>query len=706
MGTPKKRLKRSNDEIDLKEDVGYTTCAAINHNPFIELSLMEAFFKNDDDDDMDDECLSKCFSNMTAKKELHSAYVSNERLDSTMKRSHDCPGVLQYDENQTCHAIKKNEQLPSTHKMFGVNTLFEVNVKSEVINSKENVSTNTKVEHTIPSCVNYSKMTNDDYVCVPHELLTNEKSSFRNNVDTVFDIDISQDDKQKADTFQNNSVDIVTTQNNTSRRTTRGSKMKVLYNVDLIFGEHEDDSCEDYIAEKGGDPEDEDYNIKDDLSESESDNVEDDEDTESEKDETKLKIEFKNRKELIKYEKKTGENVILEQPATTNQTLTEQPTTSKQTLTEQPSTSKQTITEQPSTCKQTLTEQPSIIKQTLTEQPSIIKQLLTEQPTTSKQTLTEQPSIIKQTLTEQPTTSKQTLTEQPETSKHTLTEQTTPSKLNGHEVPTVVVEDEYVYSCPICPCFPKSNNVTLFTNHLVEHFGQLDRFGTDEQRQLYRVIHKSKRLREIYMVWMKIAHPPENPTACTKCGKIFPTELKCKYHESHIHVPYIHKCDKCDKVYKTRFQLTRHKLSNHSSDERKISCDQCANKFFSQHNLNQHLLRHKEKYYCEQCGKCFRSKTNLVQHTQSLSHLRVVEDGKEIEVRDFLCEACGVKFGSKQHLRQHFKSNSHRVMIGEPVDDSFVKRYRKKKKICEEEAHKKNFKQCRKKCSKDNKKKK
>ena len=640
MGTPKKRLKRSNDKLDLKEDSGYTTSAAINHNPFIELSLMEAFFKNDDDDDVDDEYLSKCFSNMAKETELHSASVSNMRLlDSTLEMSHVCPGVIQYDENQTSHDINKNNKLQPEQQIFGINTLFEVNVKSEVINSKENISTNTKVKHTIPSCVNYSKMTNDDNVCVPHELLSNEKCSFRNNVDTVFDNNISQDDKQKKDTFQNNSVEIVTTQNNTSRRTTRGSKMKALYNVDLIFGEHEDDSCEDYIAEKGGDPEDEDYNIKDDLSESESDNVEHDEGTESvsDKETGENQIEFEHIKERIKYEKTTQQNVLSEQPITSKKTLAEQPTTSKQTLTEQQATSKYTLTEQPATNKQTLTEQPS----------------------TSKQILTEQPAT---------------------------------SKLNGHEVTTVVIEDEQLDACPLCPLLSiEFDNLALFSKHLEDHFGKARRKGTDKERQLYNRIRNCKELNKRYTVWL------HRPVTCTKCGKTFASTFRLRKHEYASHAPYIHKCEKCDKVYKHRCDVSKHYLRYHSGEENKFSCDQCNCKFFTLNNLKQHLLRHKEIFYCEQCGKCFRSKTNLVQHTRSLTHLSVIENGKVVEVRDFLCEACGVKFGSKQHLRQHFKSNSHRTMIGKPVEQRFVKRYRKKNKISQEEAFKNklSIKECR-----------
>ena len=782
MGTPKKRLKRSNDKLDLKEDSGYTTSAAINHNPVIELSLMEPFFKNDDDD-VDDEYLSKCFSNMAKETEIHSASVSNMRLlDSALERSHICPGVIQYDENQTSHDINKKHKLQPDQQIFCINTLFEVNVKSEVINSKENISTNTKVKHTIPSCVNYSKMTNDDNVCVPHELLTNEKSSVKNNVDTVFDINISQDDKQKQDTFQNNSVESGTIQNNTSRRTTRGSKMKVLYNVDLIFGEHEDDSCEDYIAE--------DYNIKDDLSESESDNVEHDEGTESvsDKETGENQIEFEHIKERIKYEKITQQNVLTEQPATCKHTLTEQPATSKhtlteqpatskhtlteqtskQTLTEQPSTNKQTLTEQPSTSKHILTEQPSTNKQTsteqpstskhilteqpatskqilteqtatskqtlieqpstskqtlaeqpatskqilteqpatskhtLTEQPATTKQTLTEQPSTSKQTLTEQPATTKQTFTEQPSTSKQTLTEQPATTKQTFTEQPSTSKLNGHEVTTVVIEDEQLDACPLCPLLSiEFDNVALFSKHLEDHFGKARRKGTDKERQLYNRIRNCKELNKRYAVWL------HRPVTCTKCGKTCSSTFRLRKHEYASHAPYIHKCEKCDKVYRTKLQLTRHHLSNHSGDEKKFSCDQCDNKFFTLPNLKLHLLRHKDTFYCEQCGKCFTSKTNLLQHTQSLSHLSVIENGKVVEVRNFMCEACGVKFGSKQHLRQHFKSNSHRTMIGKPVDQRFVKRYRKKNKISQEEAskHKLSIKECRKKASsKENKK--
>ena len=54
-------------------------------------------------------------------------------------------------------------------------------------------------------------------------------------VHTVFDINIPQDDTRKQNTFQNSSLWIKTSHDN--RRATRGSKIKVLYNVDLLFGE-------------------------------------------------------------------------------------------------------------------------------------------------------------------------------------------------------------------------------------------------------------------------------------------------------------------------------------------------------------------------------------------------------------------------------------------------------------------------------------
>ena len=75
-------------------------------------------------------------------------------------------------------------------------------------------------------------------------------------------------------------------------------------------------------------------------------------------------------------------------------------------------------------------------------------------------------------------------------------------------------------------------------------------------------------------------------------------------------------CSDCGKMFSSN-QLKKHRHKMHSNFQRKYSCDTCDLSFNLPSDLRRHKKNHEEpKFKCEKCFKLFKSKFNLVRHTK------------------------------------------------------------------------------------------
>ncbi|KAM9296828.1 zinc finger protein 652 [Gastrophryne carolinensis] len=130
---------------------------------------------------------------------------------------------------------------------------------------------------------------------------------------------------------------------------------------------------------------------------------------------------------------------------------------------------------------------------------------------------------------------------------------------------------------------------------------------------------------------------------CDKCGKKFVLESELSLHlqtdcEKNI------QCITCNKTFKKLWSLHEHIKIVHGYAEKKFSCEICEKKFYTMAHVRKHLVAHTKDmpFTCETCGKSFKRSMSLKVH--SLQH-----SGE----KPFKCENCDERFQYKYQLRSH-----------------------------------------------------
>ncbi|CAG2166459.1 unnamed protein product [Oppiella nova] len=146
-------------------------------------------------------------------------------------------------------------------------------------------------------------------------------------------------------------------------------------------------------------------------------------------------------------------------------------------------------------------------------------------------------------------------------------------------------------------------------------------------------------------------HSGVKPFECNKCDKQLATKSKLKSHmkthdgyacgregcdyktykwselRKHISVSHrvSHRCDSCDKVFSSLFNLNFHQKNIHSNESHKIVCtyDNCGKTYSNESNLKTHIRsKHmKQLFECseEGCDKSFLHKKSLTKHLENHS---------------------------------------------------------------------------------------
>ena len=106
-----------------------------------------------------------------------------------------------------------------------------------------------------------------------------------------------------------------------------------------------------------------------------------------------------------------------------------------------------------------------------------------------------------------------------------------------------------------------------------------------------------------------------------------------------------HKCEICERVFKTQNVCKKHFDIMHRNKDKKIMCNICTKTFQDHGSLSSHIKviheGHKD-YKCESCGKSFTSK-------YLKTHIHVIHESH----KDFKCESCGKSFSEAGSLKKH-----------------------------------------------------
>ena len=148
------------------------------------------------------------------------------------------------------------------------------------------------------------------------------------------------------------------------------------------------------------------------------------------------------------------------------------------------------------------------------------------------------------------------------------------------------------------------------------------------------------------------------PFPCNECSRRFSSKQERDDHNLIHTKDRPHSCPVCDKTFRQKSTLRRHRLQH---EEKRYVCSVCEKAFA----LRQYLVRHErlhsgeKPFQCHKCGQKFSQSENLSKHVR-LIHQRET---------NFVCEDCGEGFVQEYYLKRHravsHKENREMIEVSE-----------------------------------------
>lgn len=124
----------------------------------------------------------------------------------------------------------------------------------------------------------------------------------------------------------------------------------------------------------------------------------------------------------------------------------------------------------------------------------------------------------------------------------------------------------------------------------------------------------------------KASHKDDRPWVCEVCEKDFKTQDNLRYHQLWVHTDEkSFPCEDCDKSFKRKEALVLHRKDAHPEEEIDGTCDKCGKVFESLSKLRWHIStdhNDKDKFECDKCDRKFDFKTQLDKHLLSHSETK------------------------------------------------------------------------------------
>ncbi|KAJ6642092.1 Zinc finger protein [Pseudolycoriella hygida] len=162
---------------------------------------------------------------------------------------------------------------------------------------------------------------------------------------------------------------------------------------------------------------------------------------------------------------------------------------------------------------------------------------------------------------------------------------------------------------------------------------------------------------------------------CSTCGKAYQDRGNLNQHEeTHARLQSF-TCDICKKTYRTKNYLQTHMLSH--TNEKNFICEHCGRSFYSVSKLNTHYQIHQNlKLQCDQCDKVFFTRYNLSKHRKTHStdtrkkcklcdkYFKSTESYRthmllHTGVKKYACRYCDMTFAQSSGRRGHEKIRHH-----------------------------------------------
>ena len=166
----------------------------------------------------------------------------------------------------------------------------------------------------------------------------------------------------------------------------------------------------------------------------------------------------------------------------------------------------------------------------------------------------------------------------------------------------------------------------------------------------------------------------EKSFLCDYCGNAFMTKYALQTHEINVHSKNVDfKCDICGVKLKNKNDMLKHKDSSHSTP--KLHCHICEKMCKNKRTLQFHLATHNEHtFVCGKCNKSFKTNYQLKTHIknmhmeqvcdqcglkflnrlQKLSHMHSEHKRRKL-FEAVACQFCGKKMKNAFSLTNHVR---------------------------------------------------
>ena len=173
------------------------------------------------------------------------------------------------------------------------------------------------------------------------------------------------------------------------------------------------------------------------------------------------------------------------------------------------------------------------------------------------------------------------------------------------------MHDKTRFECDIC-----GKKFTLAAS-LKSHFQALHENATAQPQECNQCFRKYKSIHTLKNHQRQAHRNTEEKPKCDICTKTFKLKSNLRSHVKNIHrQTKPHPCTICEKIFNNQNNLTQHMNGFHKESQKMFTCEYCSFTSNAKGRIKAHIKSiHEERIHeCDTCEKAFKSKDSMEKH--------------------------------------------------------------------------------------------